>query len=188
VSTRVFEGGAGPPYRVVASFDDITSLKRAEHEARRRLGELERATGQDVTVLEALVAQSEVGLAFFDRELRFAQINDALATMNGLPVEAHIGHTMYELFGDADAATHRLAESVRDHGEPMTDQEVVLTLSPDEKTYRVSYWPVRDRMGKLLGINAMVVDITAEKQVHGPGNVCSPASVALPTASPVCSG
>ena len=99
VSTRVVGDAEGPPYRVVASFDDITGLKRAEHEARQRLAELKRATGQDVTMLEALVAQSEVGLAFLDPGLRFVHVNDALALINGLPVEAHIGRTMLELFG-----------------------------------------------------------------------------------------
>ncbi len=164
VSTRALDAGSGPPYSVVASFDDITSLKRAEHEAQQRLAELERATGQDMTVLEALVAQSEVGLGFLDRELRFVHVNDALASINGLPVEAHIGHTMLELFGEQSRGTHDLVTSVRDGGTPLTDHELTLPDPWDGKTYRVSYWPVRDRAGELLGISAMIVDITADKE------------------------
>jgi PAS domain S-box-containing protein len=164
VSTRVLEARSAPPHPVVASFDDITSLKRAEHEARQRLAELERATGQDMTVLEALVAQSEVGLAFLDRDLRFAHVNDALAAINGLPVEAHIGHTMLELFGELGASTHELVRSVCDGGEPLTDHELTLSEPHDGRTYRVSYWPVRDRAGDLLGVSTMVVDITADKE------------------------
>lgn len=164
VNTRVIGSGEGPPFQVVASFDDITSLKRAEHEARQRLSELERAVGQDVTVLEALVAQSEVGLAFLDRELRYVHINDALAAINGLPVEAHIGHTMVDLFGEQATGTEQLVVSVRDSGTPLTDHEHTGPPPWDGITYRVSYWPVRDRAGELLGVSAMVVDITAEKQ------------------------
>ena len=164
VNTRVIGTEDGPPFQVVASFDDITSLKRAEHEAHQRLGELERAVGQDVTVLEALVAQSEVGLAFFDRDLRYVHINDALAAMNGMPVEAHIGHTMRELFGEQAASTEHLVVSVRDSGVPLTDHEHTGVSPWDDVTYRASYWPVRDRAGKLLGVSAMVVDITADKQ------------------------
>lgn len=164
VSTRVLEAGSGPPYPVVASFDDITGLKRAESDALRRLRELERATGQDVTMLEALVAQSQAGLAFFDGELRFAHLNDALARLNGLPLEAHIGHTLLELFGERAADTHRLLASVRDSGHPLNDHELTGPPPWDGPTYRVSYWPVRDRAGALLGISAMVVDITAEKE------------------------
>ncbi len=164
VNTRTIGRAEGPPFQVLASFDDITSLMRAEHESRQRLRELERAAGQDVTVLEALVAQSEVGLAFFDRELRYLHVNDALAAINGLPVEAHIGHTMLELFGEQAAGTAQLIASVRDGGTPLSDHEQTGPPPWDGATYRVSYWPVRDRGGELLGVSAMVVDITAEKQ------------------------
>lgn len=164
VSTRVVGDADGPPYRVVASFDDITGLKRAEHEAQQRLAELTRATGRDVTMLEALVAQSEVGLAFVDPDLRFVHINDALARINGVPVEAHIGHTMLELFGGQAAETQRLIADVRDSGVPLTDHELTGPGPSDTTTYRVSYWPVRNQAGELIGVSSMVVDITADKQ------------------------
>ena len=150
----------------MASFDDITGLKRAEHEARQRLAELKRATGQDVTMLEALVAQSEVGLAFLDPGLRFVHVNDALALINGLPVEAHIGRTMLELFGEQAAETQRLIATVRDRGVPLTDHELTGLGPSDGTTYRVSYWPVRNRADELIGVSAMVVDITADKQAE----------------------
>lgn len=163
VNTRVVGEDAGPPYRVVASFDDITNLKRAEHEARQRLAELQRAAGDEVTVLEALVAQSEIGLAFFDPDLRYVHVNDALASINGLPVEAHIGHTMLELFGDMAVETVRIIAAVRDGGVPLTDRELTGPPPWDTETFRVSFWPVHDSAGGLLGVSAMVLDITAEK-------------------------
>lgn len=164
VSTRVIGQQDEPPYRVVASFDDISLLKRAEHEAQRRLVELERTSGQDISVLEALVAQSDVGLAFMDLGLRFVHINDALARINQLPVEAHIGRTPLELFGEHGRQIQELVASVRDRQEPLNDFELTMWFGAEGlSTYRLSYWPVRSRTGKLLGVSTMVTDITGAK-------------------------
>ncbi len=38
-----------------------------------------------------------VGLALLDRDLRFMRINEWLVTINGKPVEAHVGRTLEEI-------------------------------------------------------------------------------------------
>lgn len=40
---------------------------------------------------ERLYAIAPIGLCYFDTSLRFRYINDWLARINGLPVEAHLG-------------------------------------------------------------------------------------------------
>src|ERR1041384_1297425 len=37
------------------------------------------------------------GMAIVDTQLRYVQIDEALARLNGLPVEAHIGKTVHEV-------------------------------------------------------------------------------------------
>lgn len=44
-----------------------------------------------------LYRTAPVGLALLDRDLRFVRINEWLATINGKPVEAHVGRTLEEI-------------------------------------------------------------------------------------------
>ena len=54
--------------------------------------------------LESIYRTAPIGLGVPDTDLRFERVNERLAEMNGLPVEAHIGHTVRELRPDlADA-------------------------------------------------------------------------------------
>ena len=54
-------------------------------------------------LLVAFFSSSHVGLAIRDAQLRYELVNDALAAMNRIPSEAHIGKTVRELFGSAVA-------------------------------------------------------------------------------------
>ena len=47
-------------------------------------------------LLDTLLSSAPVGLAFFDRELRFVRVNQTLAQINGRPAEEHIGRTLQE--------------------------------------------------------------------------------------------
>ena len=53
---------------------------RLFHEAEESLG-----------LLDALFATAPVGLAFYDRELRYLKINDTLAALNGVSAAEHLG-------------------------------------------------------------------------------------------------
>jgi PAS domain-containing protein len=51
-------------------------------------------------LLDALFAHAPMGLAFWDEDLRYRRINGALAAMNGLAPEDHLGRTTNEVLGD----------------------------------------------------------------------------------------
>ncbi len=53
--------------------------------------------------VERLYAIAPVGLCYFDTDLRFLYINEWLARINGLPVEAHLGKTIDEVLEDVAA-------------------------------------------------------------------------------------
>jgi PAS domain S-box-containing protein len=55
--------------------------------------------------LDALYRASNAGLALLDRDLRYLRLNERLAAMNGVPLEAHLGRTVREVVpGVADDA------------------------------------------------------------------------------------
>ena len=58
--------------------------------------------------LNSLLDNAPVGFGFFDQELRFLRLNPALAEINGLPIEAHLGRPLTEVLPDlaGGAPTH----------------------------------------------------------------------------------
>src|SRR3954463_6846933 len=65
-------------------------------EQRRVIREREQA----LATLNSLVATAPIGITILDKEMRYTHINSALADMNGVPVEDHIGKTVAEILPD----------------------------------------------------------------------------------------
>jgi PAS domain-containing protein len=52
---------------------------------------------QTTALLDALYQSAPVGLGFWDRELRYVRVNEALARINERSVEDHVGRTFHEV-------------------------------------------------------------------------------------------
>lgn len=135
-------------------FEDITERVRAEKILRERADEI-----------EALYRNAPVGLALFDRDLRFLRINDRLADINGLPPEAHIGKVAWDI-----------VPSLRDSAEPQfervlaTGKTVETELSGEtpkapgvKRWWHEKYYPVLDKSSAVTAIGAVVEEITERK-------------------------
>jgi PAS domain S-box-containing protein len=128
-----------------------------------RTNELQRSSAMLTTVY----ATAPVGLCFLDRGLRVVMVNDYLAAVNALPASAHVGHTLPELLGERGAAFEQFYRRVLDTGRPLIDVEDS-GESPAEpgvmRHWICSYYPVYGPDRALVGINAVVLDITERKQ------------------------
>jgi PAS domain S-box-containing protein len=128
-----------------------------------RTHELQRSSAMLATVY----ATAPVGLCFVDRDLRVVMVNDYLARVNALPASAHIGHTLPELLGERGAAFEQFYRRVLETGRPLIDVEDS-GESPAEpgvmRHWICSYYPVYSPDRALVGINAVVLDITERKQ------------------------
>ena len=155
-------------------------LSFAEELARRAAVAIENARlyheahmafeGADRTIalLDTLLNTAPVGFAFFDKDLRYVLLNEALAEINGLPVSAHIGKTIPEVLPGVEPRVVDDLRHVVETGQPIADVEVTATTpaSPDEERHwLVSYYPVQADAGA-LGIGAVVVDITERKRTE----------------------
>ncbi len=130
-----------------------------------RARELERT----LAVLDALFESPSVGFAFFDRELRYARINDMLAAINGPPVMEHLGRTVQEVLGAAGEDLAAMLRRVLDTGMPLTGIEVAASppSTPDEvRDFVASFFPVRASDGAILGVGAVVFEITQRKRAE----------------------
>jgi len=90
--------------------------------------------------LAALLCSSVIGVAICDRQFRFRAINEALASMNGLPAESHIGKTLQQIMGDASHRIEPAIQHVLATGRPLCNLEVTAKLptKPEVKCFHRS--------------------------------------------------
>jgi PAS domain S-box-containing protein len=130
-----------------------------------------RREAQDsLAVVDAFFGAAPVGLAFMDTNFHFVRVNEALATINGLPADEHFGRSLRDVLGDARAteieAHHR---RVLETGEAILDLTVVgeSAAAPGEpRNWLVSYYPVRDAVGETIGVGVVITDVTEREQAR----------------------
>src|SRR4051794_9968994 len=162
-------------------------LEFAEHLARRFALAIDNARLYDeaersLALLDTIFGSAPVGLAFFDTELRYMRVNAALAEINGLPAEEHIGRTIAEVLPEAGAELVDRVRAVLATGEPVTDLEVEVATQREPRRLRLfnsSYYPVRSAEGEVLGVGAVVSDITERHQALEQARFLAEASALL---------
>lgn len=135
----------------------------------RQAQEATRAREESLALLDTLLSSAPVGLAFLDPKLRYVRLNQALAELNGLPIEAHLGRSPEEITPELSPALAPLCRSVLETGAPVVNAEVsgeIRAALGQQRHWLVSYYPVRAPTGALLGLGGVVTDITARKQVE----------------------
>ncbi|WP_441248450.1 SpoIIE family protein phosphatase [Kitasatospora sp. McL0602] len=142
---------AGPDGRplVLAVASDVTALRELQ---------------ADLTVLDGFFTQSPVGMAVYDPQLRFVRLNDALAAVNGMAVEEHLGRRVTEILPGINAtevesvmrqvlATGRAVIDTRSHGRTPGDPD-------NDRAWSASYFRLDQPNGEVLGVSSTIVDVT----------------------------
>jgi PAS domain S-box-containing protein len=170
--------GEGQADVVLVAYEDVSDLARAGahalhqadeiarlHEAAR---EAARRTDESVALLDMLFASAPVGLSYFDLDVRYVRINDAMAAINGLPREAHLGRTPEEVLPDLPAIGASLRR-VLETGEPALDLEVSgqTPAAPGETRHWLSsHYPVKAPDGTVIGVGTVVHDVTERRRAE----------------------
>ncbi|MYS20153.1 PAS domain S-box-containing protein [Streptomyces sp. DvalAA-14] len=117
---------------------------------------------------QSLLHGTQAGVAVLDTELRYRYVNPALARINGVPAAEHIGRTIAEVVPGVAAREDRLLEVLAD-GVP---REVVSTgqthaASPHPTRYwQGSYQRLTDADGRVLGIGAVILEVSADREIQ----------------------
>jgi PAS domain S-box-containing protein len=164
------------------TFGSLTEHRTFDHddvelavELARRAGiaidnaRLFRETERSEALLDTLFASAPVGLGFWDRELRFVRLNDALAEINGLPAEDHVGRTITDVLPDLDPAVFDYYRRVVETGEPLRDLEVqgeTPSRPGIRRTWLTSYYPIHDAAGTVIGVGAVVTEMTDRRRAE----------------------
>jgi len=184
---RAVQGLAGPAERLgrgeplVLPPSDIREVETVAHALRRvdaelqvhrrgletlvaeRTQELERSKAQ----LETIYASIPVGLCFMDADLRVVMVNDYLADINGRPARDHAGRSLPELLGPVGEEFEANYRRVIASGRPLVEIEATgdAPSAPGSARHWISsYFPVYGPDRQLMGVNAVVLDITDRKR------------------------
>jgi PAS domain S-box-containing protein len=139
---------------------DISERVKAE-QARREEDEVH---ARQLKELENIYSGAPVGLCVLDSQLRYLRINQALAAINGLPVEDHIGRTLGEALPALAPQLEPVLRSVLESGNPRLNIEIqgATPSQPGvQRTWLANYYPLLGADGRILGVNAVVQEITA---------------------------
>jgi PAS domain S-box-containing protein len=141
---------------------DITDRKQTE----ALLQESQTRLQQQLAEIEALYQSAPIGLNVLDTDLRFVRVNQRLAEMNGLTVEAHLGRTIRELLPELADSAEQLLRPILETGEPLLNVEIWGETPAQPGVQRVwleHFLPLKDN-DRIVGISTVCEEITERRR------------------------
>ena len=81
----------------VVVHNEIGDLIEAFNRMVASIAEQRSGLNDTLSLLDSMLANAPIGLAFFDRRCRFVRVNQVFADMTGVPLSRHLGRTLLEL-------------------------------------------------------------------------------------------
>ncbi|MGF1938548.1 MAG: PAS domain S-box protein [Nostoc sp. ChiQUE02] len=138
--------------------------------------------------LNAFFSSAPVGMNIVDNQLRFVQINQLLAEINGLPQQDHIGKTIHEVLPHIAPLVEPIYQQVLLTGQPILNQELSAASikQPDIiRHFLASYFPIPGEDDRPSGIGTVLVEISYRKLVEQELRLANERLQYLLTSSPV---
>ncbi len=126
-----------------------------------------------LSLLDSMLANAPIGLAFFDRHGRFVRVNQVFASLTGTPLSRHLGRTLPELFPQPVARELEGAvQRVFEHEAPLRNLEMSGAggKSGGEGrmarpwTWLISAYPVRTMPNQVRWVGVIVLDASDRKR------------------------
>jgi len=137
----------------------IAALETGGHSALRELADSKMQ-------IDSFFDSSPAGLLILDEQLRYIRVNPALAEINGLSVEAHLGRPIGEVLPKLADVIVPLFQRILTTSEPILNLEVTgeIPRNPGmQRWWTVSYFPTRVEEGRVIAVGGVVIDITDRK-------------------------
>lgn len=111
-------------------------------------------------LIKCLSDLPQVGIALLDSRFRYLSLNQALASMNGAPVEFHVGKTLRDILGPAAQQLEPKLEGVFTTGKSIQFEfEAHLLKRNEVGRWNVMYFPVGNS-NQFEGVCAVVRELT----------------------------
>ena len=121
-----------------------------------------RGRGPTLGVFDAFFNAASAGLAVFDDQLRYVQINNVLAQINGKSVVEHIGRSIGEVVPDAAESMEPPLRHVLRSGEAIDK----LPFELRGRSYVATFFPVLDDVGVVRGVGGIIMDVTEQRRLE----------------------
>ena len=125
---------------------------------------------ESTQIIDSLLKHTPAGIAVLEGpEFRYVSINQKLAELNGLSVKDHLGKPLKEVLPDAAEDLLPVMRKIMKTGKAVLGREFSISLpkDPDKYVHLIDYlFPIPDKHGKLMGVGAIVLDITKRKEAE----------------------
>ena len=116
---------------------------------------------------ETLFHAAPIAVGLVDAELRFVRVNEPLAELTGVPAAEHPGRFVLDVMPRHNEQIVRDMRRVLATGEPLVGADVSgeTPRAPGvQRTFRRSYYPVRVTDGRIVGVVAIVEELTEARR------------------------
>ena len=157
------ETGGNFPLPVTVQ-NEIGDLIEAFNRMVASIQEQRSGLNDTLSLLDSMLANAPIGLAFFDRNCRFVRVNQVFAEMTGVPLSGHLGRTLPELLPEQVAQDlENTVQRVFAGEEPVGNLELT---GPAGKpwTWLASAYPVRTTPRQVRWVGVIVLDASDRKR------------------------
>jgi PAS domain S-box-containing protein len=160
------EGGGNFPLPVTVH-NEIGELIEAFNRMVASIDEQRLGLNDTLSLLDSMLANAPIGLAFFDRRCRFVRVNQVFAAMTGVPLSRHLGRTLPELL-PAPVAEELEDTVLRVFAEETPARDLELNGkggNPSRPwTWLASAYPVRTTPQQVRWVGVIVLDASERKR------------------------
>jgi signal transduction histidine kinase len=165
------ESGGNFPLPIMVQ-NEIGDLIEAFNRMVASIAEQRAGLNDTLSLLDSMLANAPIGLAFFDRNCRLVRVNQIFAGMTGIPLSSHLGRTLPELLDqpvaqqleDAVLYVFTQEQPVRNlefSGPPLSDTS---GKQNHPSTWLVSAYPVRATAELMRWVGVIVLDASERKR------------------------
>jgi PAS domain S-box-containing protein len=160
------EGSGSFPLPVVVH-NEIGDLIDAFNRMVASIAEQRSGLNDTLSLLDSMLANAPIGLAFFDRRCRFVRVNQVFADMTGVSLSRHLGRTLPELLPQPVAQElENTVLRVFAAEEPMRSQEFSGQSGKTGRpwTWLASAYPVKTTPQQVRWVGVIVLDASDRKR------------------------
>src|ERR1700678_566220 len=147
--------------------NEIGDLVEAFNRMVASIAEQRAGLNDTLSLLDSMLANAPIGLAFFDRRCRFVRVNQVFADMTGINLSRHLGRTLPELLQQPvaqeleDTVLRVFASEAPVRSLELTGQS---TKTGRPWTWLASAYPVRTTPHQVRWVGVIVLDASDRKR------------------------
>jgi PAS domain S-box-containing protein len=151
----------------IAVHNEIGDLIDAFNRMVASIEEQRSGLSDTLSLLDSMLANAPIGLAFFDRHCRFVRVNRIFAGITGIQFSRHLGRTLPEVLSpDMAMQLEKIIQGVFDQDVPIRDLEITSIAQEVGRpcTWIISAYPIHTAPDQVRWAGLIVMDASDRKR------------------------